>query len=280
MFAKNRSVTIIQIAILASAILFVGYATAADNTLKLPPATTVIILEASNGTQSYFDSKLSNVPAGYDVTNRTYFGWCIDVSTNMQRSPATHMVILYSSLSPPADLANENWSKVNYILNHKKGEARDIQEAIWCFINLNGEYYTQRSMALQLVEDAKANGANFEPKENQIAAVIAYPVYLTDPTEVQISVIEITIPESGGTPSPTPVPTFPYSSPAVTSSSTTPSASPAPTQSQPSQNSPIPSNSSQGSTAINLNEAIAIALLAALFVIITVYLILRRRKRK
>jgi hypothetical protein len=279
-----------QTAILASSILFLGYVTATDNTLKLPPTTTVVILEASNGTQSYFDTKLSGVPAGYDVTNRTYLGWCIDVSTDMTRSPATHTVVLYSSLSPPGDLVNENWSRVNYILNHKKGEVQDIQEAIWYFINLNSGYLPQRSVTWAIIDDANANGTNFVPTANQIVTVIAYPVYVTNPYEVQISIIEVTVPENAGepTPTPTPVPTSPYAYPTPTSSQTTPTptptsspySSPTPTPSQPNQTSPTPTNNSQGSTGTIGNEVIPIAVFATLVAILIILLYWRKKRKK
>jgi hypothetical protein len=290
--SKSRLITVVQIAILALTIL-VGDVTAAADTLKLPPTTTFVVLEVSNGTQSYFDTKLSQVPAGYDVTNRTYLGWCIDVSTDMPRSPATHTVFLYSSLSPPGDLANEDWKRVNYILNHKKGEAQDIQEAIWYFINLDGEYLPQRSMALAIVDDAKANGTNFAPTVNQTAAVIAYPVFVTNPYEVQISIIEVTVPESGTEPTPTPsqtaptpTPTSPYASPTPTAPQTTPTpaptsspySSPTPTPSQPVQTSPTPTNGSQGQNG-TIGEVIALALIAALIAIFIILLYWRRRKR-
>lgn len=278
MFAKNRFLTITQIVILASAILFVGYVAAADDTLKLPPTTTVVILEASNGTQSYFDTKLSGVPSGYDVTNRTYLGWCIDVSTEMRRSPATHTVVLYSSLSPPADLVNENWSRVNYILNNKKGDVQDIQQAIWYFINLDGEYLPQRSLALAIVDDANANGTGFVPKVSQIAAVIAYPVYITDPNEVQISIIEVTVPERGAEPTSTPMPTVnPTPTPASTSS---PYSAPTPTPSQTDQTSPTPENGSKGSSGTIGYEVIPIALIAALVAMLIILLYWRRKRRK
>ena len=48
-------------------------------------------------------------------------------------------------------------------------------------------------MALSIVNDAETNGADFVPGENQKAAVIAFPVYVTDPTPVQISIFEVTI---------------------------------------------------------------------------------------
>src|SRR3989304_51690 len=237
---SKQLLSVVAMIILTSTIL-ISHAIAADDPLKLPPSTTVVILEASNGTQSYFDTKLSAVPAGYDVTNATYLGWCIDQSAEMTRSPATHTVTLYSSLSPPGDLANENWTMVNYILNHKQGEAQDIQEAMWYFINLNSGYSPQSSVAWAMVRHAKANGAGFVPTQTQIAAVIAYPVFITDPSEVQISIIEVTMPSNGSEPTPTPTQTTPTPTPSQTTPTPTPpQTTPTP---PPSQTTPTPTSS-------------------------------------
>jgi hypothetical protein len=112
----------------------------------------------------------------------------------MSRSPATHQVILYSSLSPPAALTNQSWDRVNYILNHKKGTALEIQNAIWYFINMNTTYTAFGSQtSWQLVNDTLANGKGFVPDSTQVTAVVCYPVrtFSTD-TAVQISIIEVT----------------------------------------------------------------------------------------
>jgi hypothetical protein len=251
-----------------------GRAIASAPTLNLPPPTTIVILEASNGTQSYFSVKLSDVPSGYDVTNATYLGWCIDQTAEMTRSPATHTVVLYSSLSPPGDLANENWSMVNYILNHKQGAAQDIQEAIWYFINLNHGYSPKSDVAWTMVNDAKTNGAGFVPTETQIAAVIAYPIHATNPDEVQISIIEVTIPQSETTPTPTPTPP----------PQTTPTPTPTPA-SQPNSPTPTPGNTNDGSSGStstsgtgNLTAIVTIVVLASIAVLV-ILLLLRRRKK-
>jgi hypothetical protein len=177
--------------------------------VRLPPSGTVVILEASNSTQAYFNITLSEVPDGYDVKNSTYLGWCVDRSAEMTRS-TPHTVNLYSSFGPEEGVESANWTKVNYILNHKQGSAQDVQEAIWYFINFNGTFSPESSVAMEIVEDAEANGTDFVPGVDEVAAVVAFPVYITDPTPVQISIFEITVsssdsssesPGNGGSPS-------------------------------------------------------------------------------
>jgi hypothetical protein len=139
------------------------------------PSTTVNI-EVRDSTQSYFNTTLSEVPSGYDVANSTYLGWSVDSGTPISHSPATHPVRLYSSLEPPAQLANQSWGMVNYILNHKQGSMPDIQQAIWYFVDIVGNYTPTRTLAWEIVNDTLQKGEGFIPTEDQTVAVICYPV--------------------------------------------------------------------------------------------------------
>jgi hypothetical protein len=172
-------------------LIMVNRAATTGGALDLP--LMPVSIEVSDGTESNFITELSNVPLGYDVANGTYPGWCVDVSAEMARSPATHTVILYSSGNPPGELVNENWELLNYILNHKQGTAEDIQQAIWYFIQLDGSYIPTRVTAWTIINDTLAHGVGFIPKFGQIIAVICYPVILFPGQEdVQVSVIEVT----------------------------------------------------------------------------------------
>lgn len=193
---KNNLALSFAVMIALSSIL-VNHVAASDGGLNLPPPLMLVNIEVSNGTTSYFNTALTNVPSGYDVINGTYPGWCVDITANMSRSPATHEVKLYSSLNPPGTLANEKWDKVNYVLNHKQGTADDIQNATWYFINMQN--YTSNppsneTFAWAMINDALANGTGFVPTTGQTVAVICDPVaLLPEPTSVQISIIELTV---------------------------------------------------------------------------------------
>ncbi len=172
--------------------ILVASASASDGGLNLPSG--IVNIEVIDGAQSYFDTTLSEVPGGYDVANATYPGWCVDFRTDMARSPAIHAVFLYSSTSPPGELANENWGAVNYILNHKQGGVEDIQQAIWYFIPVEGNYTPSRPTAWAIINDTLENGVGFIPGPGQTIAVICYPIILfPGQAEVQISIIEVGI---------------------------------------------------------------------------------------
>jgi len=94
--------------------IMVLHARAAEAELNLP--STSVFIEVSNGTESYFITRLSSVSLEADITNGTYLSWCVDVRAIMMRSPAAHEVRLFSSANPPSELANKSWDMVNYIL--------------------------------------------------------------------------------------------------------------------------------------------------------------------
>jgi len=174
------------------------YSVRATDGISVPPSPTMVTIEVVDGTSSYFLTTLTDVPSGYDVTNTTYLGWCIDVDAQMGRSPATHQVVLYSSLDPPnGTLKDQRWDIVNYILNHKQGTADDIQAAMWYFIHFDSETETpptNQTIAWAIIEDALANGTGYIPAPSETVAVICNPVIFLPLNPVQISIIEVTVP--------------------------------------------------------------------------------------
>jgi hypothetical protein len=81
---------------------------------------------------------------------------------------------------------------VNYILNHKQGEVADVQQAIWYFINMVGNYVPSSTLAMAIVNDTLENGNGFVPQSGEIMTVICVPVVLLpEPMFVQISIIEL-----------------------------------------------------------------------------------------
>ena len=179
------------IGVLMISIFLVGSAKASNCMLNLPP--NPVTMAVYDGTISYFDTVLSDVPSGYDVTNGTYLGWCIDIRYDIPRD-TDFSVMLYSSCAPPAGLVGERWDMINYILNHKQGEMMDIQQAIWYFMKYPDGTpeaawrpgYTPTPAAQAIVDDAMANGAGFVPEPGEVVAVICYP-----DEETQITIIEL-----------------------------------------------------------------------------------------
>ena len=181
-----KKLAILTISALVISVFLVASVAAPDCEVSLPPGPVTMVVH--NGTISYFDTTLSDVPSGFDITNGVYLGWCIDTSVEIPRG-TEFSVMLYSSCEPPVDLEGYEWDKVNYILNHKPPTAlmTDIQDAIWAFVNLDGLLTPTTPEAQAMVDDAEANGAGFVPELGEVVAVICYP----DDPAAQMTIIEL-----------------------------------------------------------------------------------------
>jgi len=148
-----------------------------------------------HGNASYWDVKLSGIPAGdYNVQNNVWYDdWCVNLY-NYTYDNQTVQVILWSSLAytnpsfPSSCLGNignapngMTWPCVNYIINHKGNANKDqIQAAIWYFID-GGVLPPPGSVARGLVDNATNNVQTWYPNYPQhgdIVAVLLYtPIY-------------------------------------------------------------------------------------------------------
>lgn len=142
------------------------------------------------GPNSYWDTHLSNVPAGHSVWDGAWLGWCVDQGHYIQPGNQ-YTVYLYSSYDPdmPDYAKDEDWDKVNYIINHKQGVPDDVQNAIWYYIN--GGHWPSDPDAQAMINDAEANGEGFEPMPGEWFAVILDPVENTNGDRSQLTFIEV-----------------------------------------------------------------------------------------
>lgn len=169
-----------------------GFVTADEQEWHGPFAANVV---------STIDVRLSNVPAGHDVSNGFYPGWCIEDNLS-PNAPPNSQVLLYDTTAPetelPASYQGHHWDRVNYMLNHRAGHSvLDVQVALWVLAgtHVNGSFGVPASAQL-LINDAITNGDGFVPGPNQIAGVLLY----TDgigPGGYQDVLIEVTVPGTG-----------------------------------------------------------------------------------
>ncbi|HID31008.1 MAG TPA: T9SS type A sorting domain-containing protein [Desulfobacterales bacterium] len=174
----------------------------AQPSVKLP--TDPVTIQVGRFGSSLWRTILSDVPPGYDVINGEYLGWCMNKDASIEAG-TSYTVTLYSSYDPsmPSYLFDEDWDKINYILNHKQGSFEDIQTAIWHFfneldldndlpVNFGGRWFPKDIHTVQaIVDDANQYGAGFVPRPGQVMAVIcdAGP-------DVQYISIEIIVPQT------------------------------------------------------------------------------------
>jgi hypothetical protein len=163
--------------------------------LRLP--SNPVTMTVYDGSVSYFDIYLSDVPNGNDVVNGYYVGWCADRSVHMPRSEAL-TVRLYNSydLFLPLPLRDKNWDKVNYILNNKGNATKeDIQDAFWYLLN---DYpYDDISVKAQTLVDTAQDG--YMPHPGDLIAILAAPVHTEGrPWPFQFAFLQVRLPPQEG----------------------------------------------------------------------------------
>ena len=193
---KHARTTVISLAILACG----GGIVLASGLLRLPTLpVTVDHGEWLAGSHSTLDITLFGVPAGYDVTDGTYPGWCLE--NNLADDPGDGSILpLMDSTDPSSfvdpceSFASIPWDKVNYLLNHKVGEFFDVQLALWVVANTNYWGMEPTAEAWAMINDAEANGAGFVPQAGDVVAVALCADGLSgavDPDGVQDTIIEV-----------------------------------------------------------------------------------------
>ena len=176
------------LAMLVCSTLPLSATTVDELTVRLP--TEYITMRAEYGPNSWFDMTLSNVSPGFDVVNGRYLGWCSQNSITMRRG-VNHTVVLYSSYDQnmPELFRNNNWSKVNYVLNHKQGDRQIIQQVIWFYTcNCNVSLDPQAQL---LINETEINGKGFVPSPGQTIAIIVEGI-----TEIQRTFFELQLPSN------------------------------------------------------------------------------------
>jgi hypothetical protein len=143
---------------------------------------------------------LSGVGAGFDVSDGSYTGWCVDTEHGIDRTQ-TYLVNLYSSYDPslPTAVAGVDWNRINYVLNNKDaGTADDIQAVLWYIVS--GDWltdaawgYSHTATADAILADAQSNGGTYEPGPEDWLAVICLPTG-SEEERAQMIVIEIPVP--------------------------------------------------------------------------------------
>ena len=204
-----------------AAALMLGVATVfAIGLLNLPPGPVAVTHGLWNqGSYSTIDITLSSVPPGYDVTNGTYAGWCIEDNHRRDSLPGSMLPLLDSTDGDPlgcdpGDFPGVPWDQINYLLNHQQGALgtipatiEDVQAAMWIVAGTNdpgGETFPVTPEVNDLVTDTQNNGPGFTPTGSDVVAVVLCADGL-GLTGVQDTIIEVRLPlfadgfESGDT---------------------------------------------------------------------------------
>lgn len=159
---RNRSLIVLGV-VLAIALIG-GTVALAAGLLLLPPGPVTVSHGPWNaGTMgSTSDITLSNIPAGYDVTNGVYAGWCFE-DNHQENAPLTNVTLV--------ELSGVIGSQINYLINHRTGySAQDVQVAIWLLTGTYGGTFPLTQAAQDLYNAALPNSA-YVPGPGEVVAV-------------------------------------------------------------------------------------------------------------
>jgi len=184
----------------------------------LPPcpttgvATSPCVTVTPTTTPAYFSVTFGGLPGGYSITNRTYLGWCADLSGDF--TPTETYTLFNTYVTIPADSIS-NWSAVNWLLNNKPTLSdpkitRDvIQQVIWELLD-GGEsahycctlstpyrpvYLGYETVIHNLYVQALTNGAGFVPKAGQVMAILMHVDGIFTSQDLdQDNIVEVVVP--------------------------------------------------------------------------------------
>jgi hypothetical protein len=193
---KTSSALIRIFQLLAVSLVGLWPVAAHDTSPSLPSGNVTFVLTWNEVSNS--DVTFSGIPAGFDVGNQTYLGWCVEMNAGFALNVPLQGALLNLNALPP-DLQDIDWNRILYILNHKQGGRGDVQLAIWFFTDNSSDL----SLAAQaMVQAAISSGGGFVPGPGGVGAVLIAP---TD-ANIQLMIIEVPVPQHEETP---PAPTNP-----------------------------------------------------------------------
>ena len=104
------------------------------NFTVIPGAENVSVRVERNRDTAYFDINLSNIDPDSEIQDGRYLGWCANWSAPINTSGE-----VYEDIAVYTTLGDENWNKLNYLLNHREEfmntiegvTYKEIQAVIW-----------------------------------------------------------------------------------------------------------------------------------------------------
>jgi len=155
--------------------------------MNLPTTAKYKITAQPSTLGGYVDATLTNIPAGYDITNGVYGSNCADHNTNIQIGVEYNMAV-HSSLYPetlPEFAKSDKWEKINWLFNNLDRypgyQWYDIQGFIWLYDDPIWTGLPEAGMpaltelSKTMRDDADLYGVNYSPLPGGWAAIIFTP---------------------------------------------------------------------------------------------------------
>ena len=156
--------------------------------MNIPSQATYTITAFNPATLgAYVDATLSNIPAGYDISNGTYASNCADHATTINVGQSYNMDV-YSSLYPdklPLFVQSTKWDRINWLYNHLDWYPgylwSDVQGLIWLYDSpaWNGAADSNvpalTALTTKMKHDADLYGAGYRVPPGGNACIIFVP---------------------------------------------------------------------------------------------------------
>ena len=150
----------------------------------------VSVVSADQATITFYPNNAAkNVYWDIDVTSGSaliptandYVGWCADMGVSI--GEGTHTFDVFSSLDPsslPPAIEDQNWDKINWVINHKDGaDWKTVQAVIWHYLGKSAPFHSSidgwsETKYTELITNADKYGTGYVPFCKQKYAVILY----------------------------------------------------------------------------------------------------------
>jgi hypothetical protein len=141
-----------------------------NNIHKANIQTTPVNVYIDFGETSRFDVFFIDLNKDSDLkTWYSYNGWCLDRHKSLDKGWVYEAHLYQSTIEIPKSLKNVEFNKINYLINHKIGDKKDIQDAIWYLIHGNGYLSVN---AESMVRNADEFGKFYVPLSGNMVAII------------------------------------------------------------------------------------------------------------
>lgn len=143
---------------------------AVDVIQKINIQKTPVNVYIDFGNTSRFDVFFIDLDKNSDLqTWYSYNGWCLDKHKSLDKGWVYEALLYQSTIEIPQTLKNIEFDKINYVINHKIGDKKDVQDAIWYLIHGNG-YLSEN--AESMVRNADHYGKLYVPLSGNVVAII------------------------------------------------------------------------------------------------------------
>lgn len=157
--------------------LFMATAAYAGPGLNLPASADVCLTYP--GATSYWSVTFQNIPAGYDIKNLNYPGWCADAEHTIGTGCQTCDLYSIQDDVLPAYAQDEDWDLITYMVNEYRAGTwscatkYEIQYLVWYFLEQSYQWGDPDATCIDEIKaDVYAYGEGFEPSAGGVATVL------------------------------------------------------------------------------------------------------------